>query len=298
MSGAVLKISVPDGMAGGGKMRQYKIGLYEKAMRKELTWKEKLNCARECGYDYVEMCVDASEEKIRRIYMSMSGRREIIDIMFEAGIPIRSMSVSALTKFALGDPDPAVRRRGREIMEGAVILAADLGIRTVMIPGYDIYFGESTAQTKEYFLENIRRGAEIAAREGVLLGFETMENEFMNTTWKGMKYVSMVNSPYLNVYPDSGNISNAALLHRHDVCEDLALGKGRLISVHLKESKPGIFREVPFGTGHVEFERIIKTAWESGVRRYVTELWDVGSEDWKEEICFAGRSMRDILDRQ
>jgi L-ribulose-5-phosphate 3-epimerase len=285
-------------MAGGGKMRQYKIGLYEKAMRKELTWKEKLNCARECGYDYVEMCVDASEEKIRRIYMSMSGRREIIDTMFEAGIPIRSMSVSALTKFALGDPDLAVRRRGREIMEGAVILAADLGIRTVMIPGYDIYFGESTAQTKEYFLENIRRGAEIAAREGVLLGFETMENEFMNTTWKGMKYVSMVNSPYLNVYPDSGNISNAALLHRHDVCEDLALGKGRLISVHLKESKPGIFREVPFGTGHVEFERIIKTAWESGVRRYVTELWDVGSEDWKEEICFAGRSMRDILDRQ
>ena len=164
MSGAVLKISVPDGMAGGGKMRQYKIGLYEKAMRKELTWKEKLNCARECGYDYVEMCVDASEEKIRRIYMSMSGRREIIDTMFEAGIPIRSMSVSALTKFALGDPDPAVRRRGREIMEGAVILAADLGIRTVMIPGYDIYFGESTAQKGIFSGKYQKRGRDRGQR--------------------------------------------------------------------------------------------------------------------------------------
>ena len=279
-------------------MKKYKIGLYEKAMRDSLSWKEKLLCAKECGYDYLEICIDASEAKISRIYMSAEEKHEIINAMFEADFPIRSMSVSALTKYALGDPDEKIRARGTEIMEKSIILAADLGIRTVMIPGYDIYFGESTLETKRLFLENIRRGADIAAQNGVLLGFETMENEFMNTVGKAMKYISLVNSPYLKIYPDSGNITNAAVLHQHDVCEDLSLGKGNVIALHLKESKPGIFREVPFLTGHVDFEHIIETAWKIGVRRYVTELWDVGQDTWKEDICFANSSMRKILDCQ
>ena len=80
--------------------------------------------------------------------------------------------------------------------------------------------------------------------------------------------------------------------------EDLTLGRGNLISLHLKETKPGIFREVPFLEGHVDFEKIIQTAWSLGVRRFVTELWDVGQDTWKEDVCFANRSMRKILDKQ
>lgn len=279
-------------------MKKYEIGLYEKAVRDSLGWKEKLECAKECGYDYLEISIDASEAKINRIYMNEDERFEIHKAMHEAQLPIRSMSVSALTKFALGDSDQTIRSRGMEILEKSIQLAADLGIRTVMVPGYDIYYGESTLETKRLFLENISKAAQQAASAGVLLGFETMENEFMNTVGKAMKYVNLVNSSYLKIYPDSGNITNAAVLHQHDVCEDLLLGKGNLIALHLKESKPGIFREVPFLTGHVEFERIIQTAWSLGVRRYVTELWDVGQDTWKEDICFANKSMRAILDRQ
>ena len=125
-----------------------------------------------------------------------------------------------------------------------------------------------------------------------------MENNFMNTTGKAVQYVNMVDSAYLKIYPDAGNITNAAVENQHDVCEDLSLGKGKLIALHLKETKPGIFREVPFLTGHVQFEKIINTAWNLGVRRYVTELWDVGKENWKEDICFANQSMRTLLDRE
>lgn len=279
-------------------MKKYKIGLYEKALRESLTWKEKLECAKECGYDYLEISIDASDERINRIYWNSDEKKRLIDAMFEVGIPVGSMSVSALTKYALGDPSSEIRDKAAEIMEKSMELAADLGIRTVMIPGYDIYFGESTVDTKRYFLDNIKKAAQIAAREGVLIGFETMENEFMNTTGKAAKYVYMVESSYLKIYPDSGNITNASVTHKHDVCEDLSLGKGSLIALHLKETTPGIFREVPFLTGHVEFERIIGTAWKLGVRRYVTELWDVGQEDWINDICFANKSMRAILDRQ
>lgn len=276
-------------------MKKYEIGLYEKAMRNTLTWKEKLQCAKECGYDYLEISIDATEEKINRIYMDTEEKREIMEAIFDTGIPIGSMSVSALTKYALGDPDQAVRDRGMEIAEKSIQLSSALGVRTVMIPGYDIYYGESTIETKRYFLENIRKIAEIAEREGILVGFETMENNFMNTTGKAVQYVNMVDSAYLKIYPDAGNITNAAVANRHDVCEDLSLGKGKLIALHLKETKPGVYREVPFLTGHVEFERIINTAWKLGVRRYVTELWDVGQPQWKEDICFANRSMKRLL---
>lgn len=276
-------------------MKKYEIGLYEKAMRNTLTWKEKLQCAKECGYDYLEISIDATEEKINRIYMDTEEKREIMEAIFDTGIPIGSMSVSALTKYALGDPDQSVRDRGMEIAEKSIQLSSALGVRTVMIPGYDIYYGESTIETKRYFLENIRKIAEIAEREGILVGFETMENNFMNTTGKAVQYVNMVDSAYLKIYPDAGNITNAAVANRHDVCEDLSLGKGKLIALHLKETKPDVYREVPFLTGHVEFERIINTAWKLGVRRYVTELWDVGQPQWKEDICFANRSMKRLL---
>lgn len=276
-------------------MKKYEIGLYEKAMRNTFTWKEKLQCAKECGYDYLEISIDATEEKINRIYMDTEEKREIMEAIFDTGIPIGSMSVSALTKYALGDPDQAVRDRGMEIAEKSIQLSSALGVRTVMIPGYDIYYGESTIETKRYFLENIRKIAEIAEREGILVGFETMENNFMNTTGKAVQYVNMVDSAYLKIYPDAGNITNAAVANRHDVCEDLSLGKGKLIALHLKETKPDVYREVPFLTGHVEFERIINTAWKLGVRRYVTELWDVGQPQWKEDICFANRSMKRLL---
>ena len=276
-------------------MKKYEIGLYEKAMRNTLTWKEKLQCAKECGYDYLEISIDATEEKINRIYMDTEEKREIMEAIFDTGIPIGSTSVSALTKYALGDPDQAVRDRGMEIAEKSIQLSSALGVRTVMIPGYDIYYGESTIETKRYFLENIRKIAEIAEREGILVGFETMENNFMNTTGKAVQYVNMVDSAYLKIYPDAGNITNAAVANRHDVCEDLSLGKGKLIALHLKETKPDVYREVPFLTGHVEFERIINTAWKLGVRRYVTELWDVGQPQWKEDICFANRSMKRLL---
>jgi len=279
-------------------VKKYKLGLYEKAMRNTLTWHEKMECAKECGYDYVEISIDASEEKLNRINMSPKERKKIIDAMFETGIPIGSMSVSALTKYALGDSSDVVREKAVRIMEKSIEFAADLGVRTVMLPGYDIYFGESTMETKKYFLDNVKKAAEIGAREGVLLGFETMENDFMNTTGKGVKYVSMIDSPFLKIYPDVGNITNAAVADKHDVCEDLALGKGKLIAIHLKETTPGVFREVPFFTGHVEFERVIYTAWNLGVRRYVTELWDMGQQNWKEDIHFANHSMRAILDRQ
>lgn len=46
----------------------------------------------------------------------------------------------------------------------------------------------------------------MAARKGILLGFETMETPFMDTVEKAMYYVKTIDNAYLGVYPDIGNL--------------------------------------------------------------------------------------------
>ncbi|AYE33919.1 L-ribulose-5-phosphate 3-epimerase [Clostridium septicum] len=265
-------------------MKEYTLGLYEKSMPNTLTWKEKLTCAKEAGFDFVEISIDETEEKLSRLCMSKEERFELVKTMCEVGIPIRTMCLSGHRKFPLGSLDESVRNRGMEIMEKAVELACDLGIRIIQLAGYDVYYDESTEETKKLFAKNLKIAVEMAAKKGIILAFETMETEFMNTVEKAMKYVNNVNSPYLQVYPDCGNITNAAVAYNKNVLDDLKTGKGHIAAVHLKETVPGKFREIPFGTGHVNFEDIIKTSWDLGVRRYVAEFWYVGNDNWKETL--------------
>ena len=279
-------------------MKMYEIGLYEKAMPGELSWREKLETAKELGYDFVELSVDETDAKLARLDMTREERLEILKIMNEVGVSFRSMCLSGHRKYPLGSANPATCARGMEIMEKAVQLAADLGIRIIQLAGYDVYYEDSTPETVARFGENLKKATMMAAKAGVMLGFETMETEFMNTVGKAMKYVELVNSPYLGVYPDSGNLKNAAVTYGTDVYEDIRSGAGHTVAMHLKETVPGKFREIHFGTGHVDFRKTIDTAWEIGVRRFVTEMWYVGQDNWKEDIREAHDMMSEILDQK
>ncbi len=279
-------------------MKAYTLGVYEKSMPVDLSWREKLEAAKNAGFDFLEMSVDETDEKLGRLEMSFKERLELTELMKEVGLPIGTMCLSGHRKYPLGSHDPAVRERSLEIMDKAIGLAADLGIRIIQLAGYDVYYEESDDETIQYFEDNLKKAAHMAACAGVILGFETMETEFMNTVEKSMKYVRQISSVYLNVYPDIGNITNAANVYGTNVSEDLKLGKGRLAAMHLKETKPGVFREVPYGEGHVDFDKAIETAWELGVRRYVTEFWYTGNPSWKEDLDAANLKMSGILIKQ
>ncbi|MFR8548653.1 MAG: L-ribulose-5-phosphate 3-epimerase [Lachnospiraceae bacterium] len=279
-------------------MKKYTLGLYEKSMPAALSWKEKLTEAKKAGFDFVEISIDETEEKLARLDMTQEERAQLVNTMYEVGLPIRTMCLSGHRKYPLGSNDPQTCKRGMEIMEKAIRLAEDLGIRIIQLAGYDVYYEESDAQTVARFEANLKEAVKMAAGAGVVLGFETMETEFMNTVEKSMKYVNIVNSCYLNVYPDLGNVTNAAVLYGTDVPADLETGRGHLCAMHLKETVPGKFREIPFGTGHVNFEEGITKAWELGVRKFVTEFWYTGNEAWREDLVFANQMMTAILDRQ
>lgn len=273
-------------------MNRYTLGLYEKALPASLSWVEKLLAAKTAGFDFLEMSIDETDEKLWRLDMSEGEIGLIVAAVQSVGLPIRSLCLSGHRKYSLGCSDKAKQQRSLEIMDKAIRLSALLGVRVIQLAGYDVYYEDSTAETRADFLKNLRICAEMAARNGILLGFETMETPFMDNVKKAMNYVTQVNSPYLGVYPDSGNITNAALLYKDDVAVDLLTGSGHIVAVHLKESLPGKYREIPFGQGHVDFDQIISCAWKLGVRRYVTEMWHTGQADWQDEIKKAEMFMR------
>lgn len=276
--------------------KKYKIGLYEKAMPASLSYREKLTVAGRCGFDFVELSIDESDEKLARLDYSAQERQQLIAAVRETGIPFGSMCLSGHRKYPFGSLDKSTRVKSMVIMQKALVLAAELGIRIIQLAGYDVYYEEGNETTRSFFLENLRRAVEYAAQAGVLLGFETMETPFMDTVEKAMHYVHAIHSPYLGVYPDLGNLTNAEKQYGTPVCADLQTGSGHLLALHLKETIPGVYREVPFGTGHVDFAAGIQKVWDLGVRRFVTELWCTDSE-WEAAIRQAHTMMTKLLDR-
>lgn len=276
--------------------RSYRLGLYEKAMPAELTWKEKLEAARDSGFDHVEISVDETDGKLARLDWTKDRKRELVSLMEETGVPIRSMCLSGHRKYPLGSPEEATRARGLEIMDRAVTFAAELGIRIIQLAGYDVYYEQGTEKTRELFANGVQKAVCMAAKSGVMLGFETMETPFMDTVEKAMRYVDLIGSPYLGVYPDIGNLQNAALLYGKPAAEDLRTGKGHIFAAHLKETLPGRYREVPFSTGHTDYLGCISRLKEQNVRLYVGEFWYKGSPEWRGDLKFAARFLRGKLD--
>lgn len=267
----------------------YRIGVYEKAFPTELTWEERLTCAKEAGFDYLEMSVDETDMRMSRVDWTDEQIAELLEVQRKVGLPIETICFSAQRKYPLGSKK--WESEAKELLRKGVLFAKKMGIRIIQTQGYDVYYEETSDETtRERYYRNLEEGAMFAASHGVILANETMENDFMNTIEKSMYGVNRINSPYLQVYPDIGNISNGT----DDVIADIISGKGHIAAAHLKETVPGKFREIPYGTGQVDFPPAIAKLYEQGVRRYVAEFWYTGEENWKEIVAFNRR----FLDEQ
>jgi predicted hexulose-6-phosphate isomerase len=281
-------------------MSAYKLGLYEKAMPGNLSLAEKLAAAREAGYDFMELSIDETDEKLARLEWTDAEICALRRDTETAATPVSSICLSGHRRFPLGDPDRAARERGLAIMEKAIRFAARLGARLIQIAGYDVYYKQGDENTRAAFAKNLKRSVEMAAAHAVTLAFETMETPFLNTVEKAMYWVHAINSPWLNVYPDLGNITCAADGDSGRVRVDLESGRGRISALHLKETRPGVFREVPYGEGHVDFANGVQTAWALGVRMYTAEFWWTGGtpvtdDSWKTMLRWNAKFLRSVF---
>ena len=277
-------------------MMEYTLGLYEKAIPAGYTFEQMFEITKEGGFDRLEISIDETDARLSRLELSDDEQRRIGELSRKAGTPIRTMCLSGHRKYPMGSKDPDIRKRSMEIMRKAVDFSLNAGISLIQLAGYDVYYEKGDEETEKYFRENLFLAAEYAASRGVLLGFETMETPFMDTAEKAMKYVDLIRSPYLGIYPDIGNMKNAAVLYGLDVTEDLVKGRDKIFAVHLKETKPGVYRDMNYGTGgHTEYVPCIKTALEHGCRMFTGEFWYQKGQDYKTIIRESNTFLREKI---
>lgn len=274
----------------------YRLGLYEKSMPTGLSWRQMLEAGRDAGFDQLEISIDETEGRLARLDWSPKERAMLMRAGEELGMPVRTMCLSGHRRYPLGSRNAQVRARGMEIMKKAVQFAADTGIRIIQLAGYDVYYEEGGEDTRALFAENLAQSVEYAARCGVAMGFETMETAFMDTISKGMAYVRAINSPYLGMYPDLGNLTNACRLYGGEVQREIEAGRGHIYAMHLKETVEGVYRDMDFGAGRVDFVSGIRAAVDCGVRLFTAEFWHDGSEAWKERLARTNTFLRARFD--
>lgn len=277
-------------------MKSYSLGLYEKAMPAGLSWEKMLECTAASGFDTLEISIDESDYRLSRLKWDAAQRNQLRQLSAAAGVPIKTMCLSGHRKYPLGSHDPQIRAKSLEIMEEAVHLATDLGVRIIQLAGYDVYYEDSDRDTVAYFQDSLSKCVEYAAKHSVILGFETMETAFMDTVTKTMRWVEQINSPYLGVYPDIGNLKNASVLYGSDLLKDIRSGTGHIFAAHLKETKPGVYRDMDFGSGHTEYEACVKLLWELGVRHFTGEFWFRQGSDYEQVTAAAARFLRQKIE--
>lgn len=268
-------------------MLENSIGIYEKALPKNFTWAERLRVAAEAGFSFVEMSVDETDERLARLDMPRGERLELFRTILDSGLRIPSMCLSGHRRFPFGSRDPGIREKARELMRKAIDLALDLGIRTIQLAGYDVYYEPHDADTEARFLEGMDWSATLAASRQVMLSMEIMDTDFMNSISKWRWWAGRIRSPWFAVYPDIGNLT----AWNNDVPKELEIGLDRITAIHLKETRkvtrdfPGQFRDMTFGEGDVDFVGIFRTLAALRYRgAFVIEMWTEKAADPVAEV--------------
>lgn len=115
------------------------------------------------------------DARLARLERTKEERLKINQVMLETGIRIPTMCLSGHRRYPFGSRDPQIRQQARDLMEKAIVLAQDLGIRTIQLAGYDVYYEEQDEGTIARFEEGLQWAVERAAAAQVMIGVEIMD---------------------------------------------------------------------------------------------------------------------------
>ena len=267
-------------------------GLYEKSLPDSLDWKERLICTRDAGYSFMELSIDETDERISRLDWDITKKIELRDISEKTGIPFISMCLSANRRFPIGSSYPGIQKKGLEIIISAIYFAFQTGIRIIQVAGYDVIDGEkSTDISRKTFGINLGKCLKLASSLGVMLAIENVDSKFADSLDKIMKYVKDFNSPWLQIYPDIGNLTAMG----QDVEKQLKNYGSHVLAVHIKDTKPGVVRNIPFGEGSVDFISAFDTLRE--IDFYGPMLLEMWADNDKDNFTIIKNSRTWLIDK-
>ena len=267
------------------------LGLYEKAISSHLSWKEKLSMARFSGFDFVEMNIDGTPERMERLY-SDDTVSEVRHAIEETGVPIYTMALTANRIFPLGSENRELRKKGLDLVESGIRFAARTGIRVIHLAAYDEHGKRRNGNTENIFFDSMEKCISMASRYGVILALETMDTYFMGCCENIMSICQELDSPFLQCYADVGNLSASKV----DIDKDLRIANRHIVGVHLKDTKPGVYRDILFGDGTVNFDTCLGILKNIGYNGFFTaEMWSYDKAQFHSYLKEANQFLRNKL---
>jgi L-ribulose-5-phosphate 3-epimerase len=246
------------------------IGLYEKALPDALSWEERLAAAGQAGFDFIEISIDESDGRLSRLDWTASERAALRRSIANTGVKIMSMCLSGHRKYPLGSHSLEIRQQGQNILRKAIDFAGDVGLRVVQVMGYDVFYETSDDETRVNFINGLRLGAQWASQSGVMLGLENLDTPFVENLSTALSIIREIDSPWLRLYPDIGNLSAAGYYPP----DELTLAKGQLLGVHVKDAMPKVIRGIPFEKGIVPFRETFQALVKTGFWGLIgIEIW-------------------------
>lgn len=247
-----------------------RLGIYEKALRGD-TVEALLLSAAEADFDFIDLSLDESTDRLARLAWSPSRRDSVREAARQAGVAIGGLCLSAHRTIAPGSADPAQRAAARTLLFDTIDLAHDLAVPVVQIAGYYAHYETPRDGARDDYIAVLREGTRYAARQGVALGIENVEGTDIVSIDAALSVVRAVESPWFALYPDIGNF----VVQSRDVVAEMRASAGHALAWHVKDARMDEPRRVPMGEGDVPwvaaFAELARQRW-SG--RVMVEMWN------------------------
>ncbi|MFY9427313.1 MAG: sugar phosphate isomerase/epimerase family protein [Caldicoprobacterales bacterium] len=242
------------------------------SFRGGLSSKEYISMAKDAGYEGIEFALDetgiisleSSDEEIKEIRRMAEGE----------GLETPSLASGLYWKYPLTSSDEKIRQKAKDIVKKQLDAAALLGADTILvvpglvgadfIPGgevveYDVAYDRS--------LEALTELKEYAEKVKVNIGVENVWNKFLLSPLEMRDFVDKIDSPYVGVYFDVGNVLYSGY-PEHWV---KILGS-RIKKVHFKDFKVSVGNISGFVdllSGDVNYPAVVEELKKVGYEDYV-----------------------------
>ncbi|BDA64772.1 L-ribulose-5-phosphate 3-epimerase [Actinomyces capricornis] len=268
-------------MSGVDLQEGISLGIYEKALVSNplasgQDWRRFLEQVPSAGFSFLDLSIDESPQREERLDWGPAQCRRVRDAADDVGAAIGGVCLSLHRRIGPGSADPEVRRRARQVMTRGLEVCHDLGAPVIQIAGYYAYYEQPGPEAERWYRQMLADAAPMAARLGVVMGIENVDGHDVTSIRKAVELVREVDSPYLQVYPDLGNIAEQGL----DPRVELAAGRGHMVAMHAKDVRRGEPRRVEMGRGIVDWDlsfRLLKDQHWAG--RLMIEMWNDDAPD-------------------
>lgn len=224
--------------------------------------------SKEAGFDAVELNLYQPGGIGLTLDTSAKEAEAIKKLADSYGIKLRSLSTGLLWEAPLSSNDEGTRKRGRTIVKKQLELASVMGMDTVLVVPGIVDEKTSYADCYQNSQAELRLLSEFSEQLGVHIGIENVWNKFLLSPLEMKRYVDELNSDFIGVYFDAGNV----LQFGYPEQWIQILGK-QIRKVHVKDfrrSVGNITGFVPLLAGDVNWKEVMTALHEIGYNDTVT----------------------------